>query len=189
MGEEPSSSKIKTAFNLIRTYKDVISLHQDDKNYIEARKSILGGYELKHSIDDNLFVSNLDCIKGEIIISTFYEYNSNKDNLIKKIKWKKLREYTFVKNIKNLSLILLLLLLIYLKINRELIEDFFLYFAGRGADPMLIIILIVLLIILASKKYLEFYKIIEGPKKIFATVPPLILLMLVIAWIISLEVF
>lgn len=187
MGEEPSASKIETAFRLIRSYKDIISLHKDEKNYLEAKRSILGGYELRQSIDNDVFVSNLDCIKGEIIISTFNEYNSNNDNLIKKIRWKKLKDYTFTKNIKNLSLIFLAVLLIYLKINRELIEDFFLFFAVKGADPMLIIILIVLLIILASRKYLEHFRIIEGPKKFFATIPPLVLLMLVIAWIISLK--
>jgi len=58
---------------------------------------------------------------------------------------------------------------------------------NKGVDPMLVIIFIVLIVILVFRKYLEHYKIIEGPKKFFATIPPVILFMLIIAWIISLE--
>lgn len=187
VGEEPSASKIQIVFNLLKSYKDSVSLHKDDKNYIEAKKSILGGYELKQAIDNDVYISELDCIKGEIVISTFSDYNSNGGSMLKKFKWKKIRDYTFSKTIKNTTLILLIGFLVYAKLNKELIEDFFLFIAGKGVDPMLVIIFIVLLIIIALRKYLEYYKMIEGPKKFFATIPPVILLLLIIAWIISLQ--
>ncbi len=187
IGEEPSASKIQVVFNLIKSYKDIVSLHKDEKNYIEAKKSILGGFELKHTIDNDVYISDLDCIKGTIVINTFNDYNSNSDSMLKKFKWKKLNEYTFSKTIKNIILILLAVLLIYIKLNKELIEDFFYFFVNKGVDPMLVIIFIVLIVILVFRKYLEHYKIIEGPKKFFATIPPVILFMLIIAWIISLE--
>jgi hypothetical protein len=188
MGEEPSASKIQIAFNLIKNYTDIVSLHRDEKNYLQAKRSILGGYELKHTINNDVYISDLDCIKGEIVINTFNDYNSNSDSMLKKFKWKKISEYTFSKTIKNITLILLIVLLIYIKLNKELIEDFFFFFANKGVDPMLVIIFIVLIIILFFRKYLEFYKIIEGPKKFFATIPPVILLLLIAAWIISFEV-
>ncbi|HVO74796.1 MAG TPA: hypothetical protein VMT35_12285 [Ignavibacteriaceae bacterium] len=186
IGEEPSPSKIQIVFNLLKNYKDIVSLHRDEKNYIEAKKSILGGYELKQAIDNDLYVSELDCIKGEIVINTLKDYNSNSDSMLKKLKWKRINDYTFSKTVKNIALILLIGFLVYAKLNKELIEDFFSFVAGKGADPMLIVILIVLLTIIAFRKYLEYYKIIEGPKKFFATIPPVILLLLIIAWIISL---
>ncbi|MGE5796652.1 MAG: hypothetical protein ACM34O_03090 [Ignavibacteria bacterium] len=187
IGEEPSAFKIRKVFYLLKNYKDSISLHKDEKNYIEAKKSILGGYELKQVIDNDVYVSELDCIKGEIVIRIFNDYNSNGGSMLRKLRWGKIGDYTFSKTIKNTVLILMIGFLVYAKLNKELIKDFFLFIAGKGVDPMLIIIFIVILIIIAFRKYLEYYKMIEGPKKFFATIPPVILLLLVIAWIISLQ--
>jgi hypothetical protein len=97
IGDEPSASKIRIVFKLLKNYKDSVSLHKDEKNYIEAKKSILGGFELKQAIDNDVYISKLDCIKGEIVIRIFNDYNSNGGSMLKNSNGKKSETTLFLK--------------------------------------------------------------------------------------------
>ena len=185
--EKPTTEQIIDAFESLNNSKDIITIHKDNGNYIEAKRFAFGGYELKHSIDNNILISELDCIKEEIVKNIFSQYNSGNDNATKVLKWKKQGEHSSIKKIKNIGLIILIAILLFLRLNGKVINEKVLTsLENGGVNPLLFFAFILLIMMAIEWKHLENYKIIEGHKKFYATMPPILLFMVIIVWVRSL---
>lgn len=187
LGEEISSEQIINSFELINNSKDIISIHKDSRNYIEAKRFAFGGYQLKHSIDNEILISELDCIKEETVKNIFKQYNAGNENATKILKWKTQNEKFSIKRIKNIGLIIFIVLLLFLRLNEKFFNENVLKLFNNGGVNSLLFFTFILLIMMAIEwKHLENYKIIEGHKKFYASIPPFLLIIVIILWMRSL---
>lgn len=86
--DNPTRIDISKAIDNLPNSGDEVRLFGNNKDYISVQKSYSGGYELTYLVDNQKYISRLDCIRVEAVKEIFDKYYSNNPNWKSELQWK-----------------------------------------------------------------------------------------------------